>query len=115
MGFYGLGGRKKRSCIDMSHGSSTGEGNGNIRGRNVFGKFGNGQNIVAAGGKESGANGAAEVFDRNADGFKTIIGLLRNAWPGIGSKTDLMAEVGHNASQSSGGRGFGAFFESEPA
>lgn len=114
MGFYGLGGCEKGSCIDMGNGSSTGEGNGDIRGSNVLGKFGNGQNIVTASGKESGSNSAAQIFNRNPDGFKTIVWLLRNTWPGIGSETDLMAKVGHNASQSSGGRGFGAFNESGP-
>lgn len=90
------------------------EGNGDIGRRDVLREFGDGQHVETARGEESGADVAAHAFDGCADGFKPIIRMLRNAGPSIGSKADLMAKVGHAASQSSGGRGLCGFFESGP-
>lgn len=60
----------------MGNSASPGKSDGDVGGGDVVWEFGDGQDIETAGGEESGADIAAQVFDGSADGFKTIIGML---------------------------------------
>jgi hypothetical protein len=110
----GFGGGEKRVCLDVGNGPTACKGDADVGGSDVVWEFGDGEHVKSSGGEECGLDLSTKPFDGSANGFKAIFGILENAEPGIGSKTDLMAKVGHSASQFSGGRGFGGFFKTGP-
>ncbi len=81
--------------MNVGDGASLIEGNGDGRGRDVIGEFGNDQDIKGAEGEEGGQELAAQFFDGSADGFKTIERIVKQAITGVCGVTDLMAEEGH--------------------
>ena len=66
------------------------------RGRgDVFGEFGDGENVVRIQVEEGGLNFSPEGFDRTANGLEAILGILHHAGPGIVGEADLMAKERH--------------------
>ena len=48
MSFDGLGGSENWNSVNVGDGASTSEGNGDVGGADVVGKFGDGQNVEAS-------------------------------------------------------------------
>jgi hypothetical protein len=61
----------------------------------VFGEFGDGQDIVGIEGNEGGLNFSTEGFDWAANGFKAVLRVLHYMGPRIVGEPDLMAKKRH--------------------
>ena len=81
--------------MNTGDGSSIGESHGDGGGRNVIRKFGDDQNIEGAEREEGRLHFTAEFFDGFANGFKTIVGIVKKPVAGVCGVADLMAEEGH--------------------
>ena len=97
--------------MNTGDGSSLGEGHGDGCGGDVIGKFGDDENIEGAEREEGGLELAAEFFDGFADGFKTIVRIVKKPIAGICGVADLMAKEGHQWPPSGAGV---QHFESAP-
>ena len=94
-GFDGLSGGEKRRGLDVSHGTASGESDGDGRGGDVVWKFSDGQDVEGAESEERGMDFAAKLFDGRAHRFQAVLGILHQARPSFLGVADLMAEVGH--------------------
>ena len=81
--------------MDVGDGAPLREGHGDGCGGDVIGKFGDDENIEGAECEERGLELAAEFFDGFADGFKTIVRIVKKPITGVCGVTDLMAKEGH--------------------
>ena len=94
-GFDGLSGGEKKCGLDVSHGTASGESDGDGRGGDVVWKFSDGQDVEGAESEERGMDLAAKLFDGRAHRFQAVLGILHQARPSFLGVADLMAEVGH--------------------
>jgi len=94
-GFDGLSGGEKKRGLDVSHGTASGESNGDGRGGDVVWKFGDSQDVEGAKNEEGGMDFAAKLFDGSANRFEAVLGVLHEARPSFLGIADLMAEVRH--------------------
>ena len=75
-GFDGLSGGEKRCGLDVSHGTASGESDGDGRGGDVVWKFSDGQDVEGAESEERGMDFAAKLFDGRAHRFQAVLGIL---------------------------------------
>ena len=102
-GVDGLREIEERRGVDRGHGTAMGESNGNFRRSNVVRKFGDGEEIEAAGGEKCGVDGAAELLEGSANHVETVLRSVSQVAPSLIGETDLEAIVGHCGLDSGGG------------
>jgi len=88
--------------VDAGNGSAIGEGHGDGGGRNVVGIFGDDHDIERAESEEGRLQLATELFDGGADGFDTIMRIVKKPVTGVCGVADLVAEEGHRLPLSGG-------------
>ena len=66
-------------------------------------KFGNGEEVEAAGGEKCDLDAAAELLDRSANHGETVLRGVSQMAPSLIGETDLEAIVGHCGLDSGGG------------
>ena len=83
MSFHCLSGGEKWMGLNVGNNASTGESDADIGSGHTVGEFRNGENVETAGSEEGGTDGTTKSFDGGTNGFKAIIGVLRNTGPGM--------------------------------
>jgi len=96
-GFDGLRDGEERRGADGGDGTAVGESNGNLRRSNVVREFGDGEEVVAAGGEKGGVDGAAKLLNGSANYGQTVLRALRQLAPSLIGETYLETVLGHSS------------------
>ena len=91
-GVGGLGGDEKASGLNGGNFTSGGESDVEGREGEVFGEFGDGENVVGTQREENRFNPAAQGFNGRTEGGEAVFRILKNARPSGRGKADLVTK-----------------------